>query len=120
MDEGLNLRLNLLVDAGEIDESIKEAVTDFIEEIEEDFKVSVDEENGAMLVSHLAMALGRIKRGEEINAMDEEIFKEVREAPIYTKMPKYYSKVEGRLNITIPQSERDYIALHVSTLVQDS
>ncbi|MBZ2175893.1 PRD domain-containing protein [Schnuerera sp. xch1] len=118
MDDNLMLRLNLLTDSGEIDESIKDVVIDFIERIEKNYSLKVTEENGSMLVSHLAMALGRIKRGEEIDAIDEEIFKEVKETEIYNEMPKYYSEIEGKLDIEIPQAEKDYIALHVSTLIQ--
>lgn len=120
MDDMLMLRLNLLVDSGEIDETIKDAVINFIKTIEKDYSIEIIEENGSMLVSHLAMALGRIKRGEEIQSIDEAIFKEVKETKTYRELDKYYSILEKDLNIQIPQVEKDYIALHLCTLIQNS
>lgn len=120
MDDMLLLRLNLLVDSGEIDEGIRTAVIDFIKNIESSYSIEIIEDNGAMLVSHLAMALGRIKRGEEIESIDEEIFKEVKETETYKELDRFYLILEKSLDIQIPQTEKDYIALHLCALIQNS
>lgn len=118
MDEILNLRLELIEKSGEIDFSIRKAVIDFIKNIEKKYSIEVKEENGSMLVTHLAMALSRIKKGEEIESIDEEIFQEVKTMKIYSELPEYYKLLEEQLDIFIPQSEKDYIALHVCTLIK--
>lgn len=118
MDEMLNLRLELIEKSGEIDFSIRKAVIDFIKNIEKKYSIEVKEENGSMLVTHLAMALSRIKKGEEIESIDEEIFQEVKTMRIYSELPEYYKLLEEQLDISIPQSEKDYIALHVCTLIK--
>ncbi|MBV1819271.1 PRD domain-containing protein [Anaerosalibacter bizertensis] len=118
MDEMLNLRLELIEKSGEIDFSIRKAVIDFIKNIEKKYSIEVKEENGSMLVTHLAMALSRIKKGEEIESIDEEIFQEVKTMKIYSELPEYYKLLEEQLDIFIPQSEKDYIALHVCTLIK--
>jgi len=119
MDKQLLMRLNLLLEVGEIDEEIKNTVIDFVNNIEDDHSIEISEENGSMLVSHLAMALARIKRGEEIEAIDEEIFKEVKETAIYKEMPKYYSQMEKALNIEIPQVEKQNIANLIKEIGKD-
>lgn len=118
MDETLNLRLELLENSGEIDSNIRNAVVSFIKNIEDKYSIEVVEENGAMLVTHLAMALSRIKKGEEIDGVDEETFEEVKEMKVYDELPKFYKLMEEQLDIFIPQAEKDYIALHVCTLIK--
>lgn len=120
MDEMLDLRLKLLEESGEIDSSIRNAVINFIKHIEDKYFIEVVEENGGMLVTHLAMAFSRIRRGEEIEDIDEEIFKEVKETEIYKELPDCYKLIEEQLDIFIPQTEKDYIALHVCTLIEKS
>ncbi len=117
MDDMLMLRLNLLVDAGEIDDTIRCSVVEFVKSIEDKYSLKITEENGSMLVSHLAMALGRIKRGEEIQTMDEELFAEVKETKTYKELDMFYDTLEENLNIKIPQAEKDFIALHLCTLI---
>lgn len=117
MDKALELRLKLLEEAGEIDSDISKAVTNFVKDVEKKFSIEISEDNGAMLVSHLAMALSRIRKGEEVEGIDEEAFKEVRDRAAYNELGIFYKTLEEQLNISIPDSEKDYIALHVCTLI---
>ncbi len=118
MDEMLLFRLNLLVDAEEIDAFIRDVLIAFVKTVEARYSLRVTEENGAMLVSHLAMALGRIRRGEQLEPVDDDIFAEVREMPIYKELPALYRPLEKDLQITLPQVERDYLALHLGALLE--
>jgi len=72
-----------------------------------------------MLVSHLAMALGRIERREEIQTMDEELFTEVKETQTYKELDMFYDILEENLGSEIPESEKDFIALHLCTLIEN-
>ena len=119
MDDMLLMRLNLLLSAGEINEQIKDGVIEFGESLERLYTFELTEENSAMLITHLAMALARIKRGMDIDSIDEEIFKEVKESKVYKEMPKLYTSLEKKLNINIPEAEKNYIALHVCTLIEN-
>ncbi len=118
MDEMLLFRLNLLVGAKEIDASIREALIAFVKTIEARYSLQITEDNGAMLVTHLAMALGRICRDEQLEPVDDDIFAEVREMPIYKELPALYQPLEKELQITLPQVERDYLALHLGALLE--
>lgn len=117
MDAMLKKRLILLEKAGEIDSSISDVVIDFSNQIERDYSVKITEDNGSMLITHLAMALSRIKKGEEIENIDEEVFREVKASKIYTELSGYYKMIEEKLGINIPNVEKDYIALHICTLL---
>jgi transcriptional regulatory protein LevR len=119
MDDMLMVRLNLLVDSGEITETIRYSVVDFVNGIEDKYSLKITEENGSMLVSHLAMALGRIERREEIQTMDEELFTEVKETQTYKELDMFYDILEENLGSEIPESEKDFIALHLCTLIEN-
>ena len=119
MDDMLMVRLNLLVDSGEITETIRYSVVDFVNGIEDKYSLKITEENGSMRVSHLAMALGRIERREEIQTMDEELFTEVKETQTYKELDMFYDILEENLGSEIPESEKDFIALHLCTLIEN-
>lgn len=117
MDQNLYLRLDILKEAGEISQEIKEAVLEFINSFESKYRIVITEENGSMLVTHLSMALSRIIRGEQVNPIDDLIFSEVKQSQIYSELPEFYKKIENKLEIEIPESEKGFIALHACTLI---
>lgn len=117
MDYLLMKRLDILNESDEVDEDIKNAVVNFAEDIEKEYSIVINEENGAMLITHVAMALSRIKRGEKIDSIDEEIFNQVKKTKVYSNMPKFYENIEKNLDIKIPESEKGFIALHLCTLI---
>jgi len=117
MDIALKERLEILKGAGEISDEIMAVVIEFAQNFEKKYSMEITEENGSMLITHLSMALARIKRGEEINEMDEMALKEVKETPIYDELPEFYKEIEDKLQIKIPDSEKGFIAVHVCTLV---
>lgn len=116
MDNMLLMRLNLLLDAGEIDEEIIQIIAEFTRMVEEELSLSIDEKNGSMFITHMAMALSRIKKGEEIMPMDESLLDEVKASNAYNKIPTLIDEIEKRFDINIPKSEFGYIALHLCNL----
>lgn len=117
MDKYLNQRLKILKRAGEISEEIMTAVIEFSKKLENKYSLKITEENGAMLITHLSMALARIKRGEEVNEIDELALDEIKKTPIYNELPEFYKEIEEKLHVKIPDSEKGFIAAHVCTLV---
>lgn len=117
MDQPLKERLDILKQAGEINDEIATTVIEFAQKLEKKYSLKITEENGSMLITHLSMALARIKRGEEISEIDKSTLKEIKETSIYEKLPEFYKEIEEKLQIKIPDSEKGFIAVHVCTLV---
>lgn len=117
MDKPLKERLEILKQAGEISDEIMGVVIEFIKNFEKKYSLEINEENGSMLITHLSMALARIKRGEEISEIDELTLKEIKDTSIYKELPEFYKEIEEKLQIKIPNSEKGFIAVHVCTLV---
>ncbi|WP_353892457.1 PRD domain-containing protein [Proteinivorax hydrogeniformans] len=119
MDASLKERLNILKEAGEIDGDIMEVIISFAESFEKKYEVIMTEANASMLITHMAMALARIKKGEKVSSMDQIALEEVKSHPIYKEMPKFYKMIEDRLLIEIPESEKGFIALHAASLIEN-
>ncbi len=117
MDKLLIERLDILKEAGEISNEIRAAVTEFAKSFEKKYSLTMTEENASMLITHLAMALARIKRGEEVNAMDELTMDEIKQTVIYSELPEFYRMIEDKLQIGLPDSEKGYIALHACAIM---
>lgn len=117
MDKALQQRLDILLSAGTIDEPIVQVVKEFIAVTERTLAIPLTEENGSMFVTHLAMALARIKQGEVISPIDEALLsEEVLTCPIYPKIPEIIGEVERRTEIKLPHEEYGYVALHLCSL----
>lgn len=116
MDKGLKERLNLLKESGQIDKSTVQNLHDFIKIIEDRLNVKITEENGSMFVTHMAMAITRIKAGEEITPLEDSLLEELESTPVYHEIPILISKFEKESGIIIPQSEYGYISLHLGNL----
>lgn len=117
MDEMLKTRLGILRDAGEITDEIYSAIREFIEDFEKKYKVNMTEDNASMFITHMAMALARIKKGEAVNPMDEILLEDIKGNDVYDELPEFYEKIESKLNIEIPESEKGFIALHACSLL---
>lgn len=115
MDEIL-LRLNILLDTKQIDEKNFQILVKLIEMVEKELSIIVKEEKGSMFVTHMAIALMRIQKGEEIPPMDKDLLDEIKSSTAYKNIPKVIQKIEKEFNIKIPEDERGYIALHLCNL----
>ena len=116
MDNTLKQRLVILEQAGQIDDKIIKIITELITIVEKELDVRLTEDNGSMFVTHMAVALSRIQKGEEVVPLDDSLLEEVKSSEIYKIVQSLIEKIEDELQIRIPQSEFGYIALHLCNL----
>ncbi|MBU5438018.1 PRD domain-containing protein [Tissierella sp. MSJ-40] len=116
MDNTLKERLIILRQAGQIDNKIIDIVTEFMKMVENELNIKLNEENASMLVTHMAMTLSRIRKGEEIAPLDDSSLEELKSLAIYKRVQSLIVKIDEELQIGIPQSEFGYIALHLCNL----
>jgi transcriptional regulatory protein LevR len=112
----LQLRLQILKDAEQISEATQSGITRVIEMFDREYGIKLIEENGAMLVTHLAVACERIKRGELVDAIDEFIYQEIRENPHFQKAQEAVKMMEKELQLEIPEREQPFIIMHLCVL----
>ncbi len=118
MESTIRQRLDILKQANQINGKMEVAITTLIEKLEDTYQLQVTEENGAMLVMHLAIALARINRGETVARMDEMLVDQIRGAKGFDDLPDFLGDLEKEMGWKIPIEEFEYIALHFCTMIK--
>ena len=118
MEAALNFRLQLLRDSGQITQKMYEAVELFLNEVENDYKFKITEDNAAMMVTHFAVALSRIENGNTVNKMDDLLLAQLMGAKGYNVLPQYLLVIENHMGFKIPEEEIGYIAAHFCLLME--
>lgn len=116
MDKDLKQRLDLLEKTGQINKNTVKALENFVKVIEDRLNIEITEDNGSMFITHIALAISRIEKGEEIAPLDDLLLAELKASPNYESIPSLIEELEKELDINIPESEYGYIGLHLGIL----
>lgn len=114
----LDIRLQILKDAGQITEETFEALKNVIKMFRNKWAIALTEENGAMLITHLSVAIERIKKGEIIEGIDSEVYREIENHEEFSKAKKMLKDIIEASNTQISGSEETFIMMHLCTLLQ--
>ena len=114
----LKQRIQILKMGGIIGEDVAQFMDNVIDMMASDYP-KVDMDRGAMFTTHLAMALERIKKGEIVDAMDEEMWAEIQEAPEYEQALEFRGKMLAMCPVAFPESESKFIVLHICNILAD-
>ena len=118
MQDTIKQRLDILKQAGQINEKMETAILGFVGKMEAEYDLEVTEENGAMLVMHLAIALARIDRGETVDRMDAMLVDQIKDAKGFAELPAFLGNLEEQMGWKVPVEELEYIALHFCTMIE--
>ncbi|MBS0057172.1 PRD domain-containing protein [Yersinia sp. Marseille-Q3913] len=77
MEMCIDSRLNILCQAGVIDTDIGQGLDQVINRLENFWQLPARGDHGVMVITHMANALMRTRRGEEIPALDPAILAEI-------------------------------------------
>ncbi|MBK3555829.1 PRD domain-containing protein [Streptomyces sp. MBT56] len=122
MDEALALRLRLFREGGQAAPEVIDFVAVELTALEDEGN-TVTEATAGMLTSHLTMALGRLLRGEPIEefSTDEQVAAELAGHPEAVARARAISaRAEQTLGPTLPESEINFLGLHLAALAQKS
>ncbi|MFW5687106.1 MAG: PRD domain-containing protein [Halanaerobium sp.] len=118
MDSKLKQRLEILVEGDQLDAELKEKIEILLKKFETDFDLKLTNDNAAMLVTHLPMALMRIKNDKEVEDLNEAVLKELKKEEYYEDCIDFIGKIENKTRINIPAGEKNYLALHFCNLIK--
>jgi transcriptional antiterminator len=116
----LDIRLQILKDADQISEETFEALKRIIQMFKNKWSINLTEDNGAMLITHVSVALERIKKGEEIEGIDSEIYSQIKNHCDFEKCRKVLKDIAYEAGINIPEYEETFIMMHLCTLFESS
>lgn len=112
------VRLQLLQESGQVSPAVAELTLEYVKKIEDRFEVQLTEENGAMLVTHLAMALERLQKGEPVGELPPEALAELKaQTEAWAFMSQLAQEVEARLGVTVPEAEIGFLTAHLGALL---
>lgn len=117
---GLDIRLNILKNAGQISEETFIALKNIINMFREKWDINLTEENGSMLITHLSVALERIRKGEFIEGIEGELYGEIKNHCQYEKCRNLLKDIKETAQIEIPESEETFIIMHLCTLLGEN
>ena len=76
----LQTRLEILCSTGTISNETREVMLNVIKMFQEKHQITLTEENGAMMTTHLSMAITRVKNNEPVKVTNEEVYQEILES----------------------------------------
>jgi transcriptional regulatory protein LevR len=110
-------RLDLLQESGQITPLARRLTEIGIAEVANELGLHFTEENAAQFVTHVAVALTRLNRGEseavQSDVVDEEIVDRQRELAAMTKFARDCERLLGR---SVPHVEIAYMTVHVCAI----
>ena len=113
----LKQRIQILKMGGIIGEDVAEFMNKVIDMMAADYP-NIGTDPATMFTTHLAMALERIKKGEIVDALDEEIYAEVLECPEYPTALSFRDKMLSFCPVPFPESEAQFICMHICNMLQ--
>lgn len=78
--------------------------------------LTLTEENGAAFITHLCAALERMRKGEPVTALDDTVYQLAKEESSFAKAEQLCAEL-CRLLPPLPECERQYITLHMGTML---
>ena len=110
-------RLGILRSGNVISSEAEDKVKKVVYRLKERWKLALTEENGGRMVTHLAMALMRIDRGEEISSPADDILEEFRELDIYEASVEIVDDLIAWAPMNLPRAEKDYMIVNICLLL---
>ncbi|MEG1210522.1 MAG: PRD domain-containing protein [Leclercia sp.] len=102
-------RLNLLCEAGVIDRDICDGVLRVVQRLEGEWHLPVNSDQGTIAMTHMASALMRSRRGEEIAAMDDELLAEIRQSDHWPAILQVHQAVLLEFAVSVHPNEEGYL-----------
>lgn len=115
----LQQRLLALQQRKLIDHEIHCVVLNITELLTQKWKVDVTTKQMSILLVHLAMALGRIKRGYQARPLDKDIYSEIESAVSFPKILQRHQEILNLIPFTIPMAEQTHFIANIYTLSLD-
>lgn len=114
----LRVRLDILNGAGAICDKTKEVMNGVIDMFQENHGITLTEENGAMMVTHLSMAIMRVRKDEPVKSIDDEVFQETLESEHIGRAREIYGDLEKILDVELPEDEKKYMLVNICVILE--
>ena len=111
-------RLSILRQGNVISPEAETLVRRVISRLEERWQIKLTEEMGGRMVTHLAMALMRIIRNEEIPAPETDIMDEFRDLESFDLSVEIVNDLVDWTPMNLPDAEMKYMIVNICLLLE--
>jgi hypothetical protein len=111
-------RLGILRGGNVISAGVENQVRTVISRLEDRWRIILTEETGGRIVTHLAMALMRIERGEDIAAPEDDVLEEFRNLEVFEASSEITDDLISFTPMNLPKAERDYMIVNICLLLE--
>jgi transcriptional regulatory protein LevR len=115
----LDERLNILVSGNVITQDAARSVRRVIDRFSSGWQIELTEENGGRMVTHLAMALMRIKQNKEIRAPEEDHFDEFKSSEYFSRSVEIVDDICRWTPLELPEAERQYLIINICLILDN-
>lgn len=105
----METRLNLLCEAGVIDKDICKGMMQVVKVLETECHLPVRSEQGTMAMTHMASALMRSRRGEEIEPLDDELLAELAQSTHWPAVVQLHQVLLKEFALEVNPCEEGYL-----------
>lgn len=113
-------RLNLLCEAGVIDRDICDGLSGVVNQLETVWGIPVRNQQGEMALTHMASALMRSRRGENIVPLDDELLSEIVNAAEWEQLQPIHQAMLASFDVVLHPSEEGYLMANLFSLYMGS
>ncbi len=112
-------RLVILKEAELIDNEAYEKTEKIIETVSREFSLDLESEIGQMFITHVSMAIMRIKNGDITSNVENEIYEEIKESKNFEKAQKFSDIIAEIIEHEIPKNEKEYLVINGCLLMEE-
>lgn len=109
----METRLQILHDAQVIDTEVYIGMLEVVKRLEQHWQLNIRHTQGEMMITHMANALTRARRGEIIAAIDPELLDEIEASSVFANIREINSDLLSLFPFAIPDSELGYLLANV-------
>ncbi|QIX98403.1 MULTISPECIES: PRD domain-containing protein [Cedecea] len=109
-------RLNLLCDAGVIDRDICDGMKQVVAQLETRWAIPLQNDQGTMAITHMANALMRSRRGEEVGPLDPELLAEIKADSVFGEVEQVHHALLVPFSVQLHPNEEGYLLANLFSL----
>lgn len=110
-------RLKILREGEVISGEVEELVRKVIRRLHDRWDITLTEESGSRIITHLAMALARIERQEEISSPETDVLEEFRSLAVFSHSLAIVEDLAAWVPMELPNAEKDYMIVNVCLIL---
>lgn len=108
----LAIRLNILLTGQVIDQITHDTMLQIIAFFNQQYAITLTEENAQMYVTHFAKALMRVREGQKITSVDPDGYAEFVSSEYFNKAEQILHDLEVKFNLNLPKEEQEFIVMN--------